>query len=188
MGEVGAMAKGGRTGQYRHTSLWKKWPASTRPQFSTDENKRRRRHIRGVHPSAGRQDRRQATRTLSWHELQHRDRGREWDPWDLSKKDVQERCMAKVIKEKPGPLIGSPMCRGWSQIMNINCPRMSREERDARMKEAREHFQFVCTLYRLQHDEGRYFAHEHPQGAGSWTQCRRRRKARSCRCSSRRRS
>ena len=36
------------------------------------------------------------------------------------------------------------------------------------MKEAREHLRFVCTLYRLQHEEGRYFAHEHPQSAGSW--------------------
>ena len=32
-------------------------------------------------------------------------------PWDLSKPDVQERCMARVKKEKPGLLIGSPMCR-----------------------------------------------------------------------------
>ena len=74
------------------------------------------------------------------------------------------------MKEKPGLLIGSPMCRDWSQIMNINWPRMSQEERDARMKEAREHLRFVCTLYRLQHDEGRYFAHEHPQSAGSWNE------------------
>ena len=78
--------------------------------------------------------------------------------------------MAKVEKEKPGLLIGLPMCRDWSQIMNINWPRMSQEERDARMKEAREHLRFVCTLYRLQHDEGRYFAHEHPQSAGSWNE------------------
>ena len=75
-------------------------------------------------------------------------------PWDLSKKDVQERCRARIMKEKPGLLIGSPMCRDWSQIMNINWPRMSQEERDARMKEARKHLCFVCTLYPLQHDEG----------------------------------
>ena len=41
-------------------------------------------------------------------------------PWDLSRPDVQERCRARVMKEKPGLLIGSPMCRDWSQIMNIN--------------------------------------------------------------------
>ena len=78
--------------------------------------------------------------------------------------------MAKVKKEKPGLLIGSPMCRDWSQIMNTNWPRMSQEERDARTKEAREQLRFFCALYRLQHDEGRDFAHEHPQGAGSWNE------------------
>ena len=91
-------------------------------------------------------------------------------PWDLSKPDVQERCMARVKKEKPGLLIGSPMCRDWSQIMNINWPRMSQEERDKRMKEARMHLRFVCILYILQDGEGRYLVHEHPQGAGSWNE------------------
>ena len=50
------------------------------------------------------------------------------------------------------------------QIMNINWPRMSQEERDMRMKDAREHVRFVCTLYRLQHDEGRDIAREPHQG------------------------
>ena len=30
------------------------------------------------------------------------------------------------------------------------------------------HIRFVCELYRLQGECGRYFAHEHPQGATSW--------------------
>ena len=62
------------------------------------------------------------------------------------------------------------MCRDWSQIMNINWPNMEQEEIDRRMKEARIHLEFVCSLYRLQHDAGRYFIHEHPQGAGSWSE------------------
>ena len=36
------------------------------------------------------------------------------------------------------------------------------------MNEAMMHLDFVCSLFRLQHDAGRYFVHEHPQGAGSW--------------------
>ena len=49
-------------------------------------------------------------------------------PWDLSKKDIQERCRARIMKDKPGLLIGSPMCRDWSQIININWPRMPDDE------------------------------------------------------------
>ena len=57
-------------------------------------------------------------------------------PWDLSKPGVQERCMARVKKEKPGLRIGSPMCHDVSQIMNNNWARMSHEGIDRRMGEA----------------------------------------------------
>ena len=38
------------------------------------------------------------------------------------------------------------------------------------MKEARVHLSFVCSLYKMQHDAGRYYVHEHPQLAGSWSE------------------
>ena len=52
--------------------------------------------------------------------------------------------------------------------MNINYSRMSAEERDKILDGARRHLKFVCYLYKLQHDAGRYFLHEHPIGAASW--------------------
>ena len=91
-------------------------------------------------------------------------------PWDLLKPEIQEKCRKRIIKEKPKLLIGSVMCRDWSQIMNINWDRMEPEEIERRMKEAQIHLEFVCSLYKLQHDAGRYFAHEHPQTARSWEQ------------------
>ena len=36
------------------------------------------------------------------------------------------------------------------------------------MLEARKHLRFVISLYREQETEGRYWLHEHPQGAASW--------------------
>ena len=33
---------------------------------------------------------------------------------------------------------------------------------------ARVHMQFVCRMYKLQHDEGRYFLHEHRQSELPW--------------------
>ena len=41
-------------------------------------------------------------------------------------------------------------------------------KREAALKEARVHLEFVVSLYKLQIDEGRYFLHEHPWGAKSW--------------------
>ena len=52
--------------------------------------------------------------------------------------------------------------------MNLNYARMSWEEKEELIVQARIHFEFVCKLYRLQHQSGRYFAHEHPRGATSW--------------------
>ena len=36
-------------------------------------------------------------------------------------------------------------------------------ERDDELHRARVHMQFVCRMHQLQHDEGRYFLHEHCQ-------------------------
>ena len=36
------------------------------------------------------------------------------------------------------------------------------------LREAKEHMKFCIELYRLQLSAGRYFIHEHPEGASSW--------------------
>ena len=38
---------------------------------------------------------------------------------------------------------------------------MTQREKDDELQKARVHVQFVCRMYRLQHEEGRYFLHEH---------------------------
>ena len=37
---------------------------------------------------------------------------------------------------------------------------MTQREKDHELHKARLHVQFVCRMYRLQHEEGRYFLHE----------------------------
>ena len=37
------------------------------------------------------------------------------------------------------------------------------------MKEAKEHLMFCLELYKIQIDGGRYFLHEHPAQASSWS-------------------
>ena len=88
--------------------------------------------------------------------------------WDFTKVEMRNFAYRKVCEEKPFMLIGSPVCTPWSQIMNINYSRMTWEEKERILNAARVHLEFVCKLYRLQHQAGRYFAHEHPQGAASW--------------------
>ena len=45
---------------------------------------------------------------------------------------------------------------------------MTQREKDYELHRARVHVQFVCRMYKLQHDEGRYFLHEHSQGELPW--------------------
>ena len=40
--------------------------------------------------------------------------------------------------------------------------------KDQERVEAEAHFKFVCELYKLQHEAGRKFLHEHRVGATSW--------------------
>ena len=38
---------------------------------------------------------------------------------------------------------------------------MTQREKDDELHRARVHMQSVCRMYKLQHDEERYFLHEH---------------------------
>ena len=96
--------------------------------------------------------------------------------WDFNREAHRKTAIEYVTKEKPKLLIGSPMCTMFSQLQHLNWGRS--EERDQEMQRryenAVEHMKFVAKLYKLQLDGGRYFLHEHPQGASSWDlQCMR---------------
>ena len=88
--------------------------------------------------------------------------------WDFIKVEMRNHAYRRVMEEKPFLLIGSPMCKHWSTIMNLNYARMSWEDKERLLADARVHLEFVCKLYKLQHGAGRYFTHEHLQGASSW--------------------
>ena len=90
------------------------------------------------------------------------------DRWDFDLKRMRTKAMRKVRDEKPGVVIGSAMCTGWSIIMNANWGNMSPVEIARRMKRARMHLNFICQLCLMQHAGGRYVVHEYPAEARSW--------------------
>ena len=45
---------------------------------------------------------------------------------------------------------------------------MTQREKDDELQRVRVHMQFVCRMYKLQHDEGRYFLLEHCQSQLPW--------------------
>ena len=92
------------------------------------------------------------------------------DHWDFSKRQDREEAYDLVEKQKPYCLVGSPSCSPYCSFQHLNAVRYqwTDEEVKRRRVEANVHLDFVCRLYRLQQDQGRYFLHEHPSTATSW--------------------
>ena len=67
-------------------------------------------------------------------------------------------------------VIGSPPCTAFS-ILNrgLNRDRGQPERRDRQMTEAKVLMNFALSVYEWQARRGRYFLHEHPMTASSWS-------------------
>ena len=60
------------------------------------------------------------------------------------------------------------MCTNFSSIMILNWDTMAPGEKDRKLTEARTHLEFCAQIYKIQHQIGSYFLHEHSQAATSW--------------------
>ena len=90
------------------------------------------------------------------------------EPWNFDREDHQKWCEQIVSDEKPALLVGSPMCKGFSSLMNLNVRQLPREKVVAIIEQCMKHLRFVFRLYEIQRKGGRWFLHEHPWGAWSW--------------------
>ena len=87
--------------------------------------------------------------------------------WDFTLQRHREAALEYVRKAKPKLVIGSPQCRMFSSMQNLN-PKRHTMEHEEQLVEAKEHIRFVVQVYKEQVKAGRYFLHEHPAGASSW--------------------
>ena len=85
--------------------------------------------------------------------------------WDFRIDHHKKAAMKYVMEVKPRLLIGSPMCTMFSSLQRLSG---WNNEKQRKWGEAREHIQFVISLYMEQIKNGRLFLHEHPAGASSW--------------------
>ena len=68
---------------------------------------------------------------------------------------------------KPKLVIGSPMCKMFSSLQNMNSNRWT-PEWEEEYKKAEEHVRFIMEIYEIQRNQGGWFLHEHPATAKSW--------------------
>ena len=88
--------------------------------------------------------------------------------WDFTDVEMRNEAFRKIVAKKPLLLMGAHPCASWSSKSNASWSRMTQREKDDELHRARVHMQSVCRMYKLQHDEGRYFLHEHCQSELPW--------------------
>ena len=88
--------------------------------------------------------------------------------WDFTNVEMRNPAFKKIVAEKPFLLIGAHPCANWRSKSSASWSHMTQREKDDELHRAQVHVQFVCRVYKLQHEEGRYFLHEHCQSALPW--------------------
>ncbi|MBV61870.1 MAG: hypothetical protein CMH65_11270 [Nevskiales bacterium] len=92
-------------------------------------------------------------------------------PWDFTKAERRAEARQRLRDERPFVLVGSPPCTPYCtwQALNASRPDVDLAALRRRRAEADVHMAFVCELYRDQVMGGRYFLHENPAHAHSWS-------------------
>ena len=88
--------------------------------------------------------------------------------WDVNRLQDRLQVESLIKSQRPALLVGSPKCTAFSQLMSLNRNNMDPVKLKALEAECVLHLTWVCKLYRMQYDSGRFFLHEHPWGAHSW--------------------
>ena len=90
-------------------------------------------------------------------------------PWDLSKECKRRRLRELINTTEPYFLIGSPPCTPFSNLQNLNAKRRDPEIVKKELEAGKRHIRVCCAEYTAQHKAGKYFVHEHPHTATSWS-------------------
>ena len=88
----------------------------------------------------------------------------------MSKPEVQSRVTKLIMLTKPLFVIGSPPCTAFSKLQHLSKAKRDPAVVKAELDAARVHLEFCMSLYLLQMRGNRFFVHEHPQDADSWTE------------------
>ena len=88
--------------------------------------------------------------------------------WDVRKVDYRRHFRQFQQEQRPGFLMSSPECKGYSPLMNVNWSRMDPIKAAEIRRDGELMWNFAVEASEEQDDHGDYFALEHPAGASSW--------------------
>ena len=88
--------------------------------------------------------------------------------WSMSDEEQVEEVEQRVRDEEPVLLIGSPMCRAFSTLIELTqAGKPSEVELKSLVERCVTHLKFCFRMYATQRNVGRLFLHEHPWDAWS---------------------
>ena len=88
--------------------------------------------------------------------------------WDFNLDSHKEAAKQHIRRVKPKLVIGSPMCKMFSSLQNMNSNRWT-PAWEEEYKKAEEHVRFMMEIYEIQRSQGGWFLHEHPATARNGT-------------------
>jgi hypothetical protein len=86
----------------------------------------------------------------------------------------RKRCWDAIIRDEPTLVIGSPPCTMFSRLQELNKymyrnDKLWMEKFQLGMEQAKRYVRFCTQVYEHQRKHGRFFVHEHPWLATSWS-------------------
>ena len=88
--------------------------------------------------------------------------------WSMSDEEQNEEVEQRIRDEEPVLLIGSPMCRAFSTLIELTqAGKPSEFELKSLVERCVTHLKFCFRMYETQRNAGRLFLHEHPWDAWS---------------------
>ena len=86
----------------------------------------------------------------------------------MEDEELMEEVERRVRDEEPVLLIGSPMCRAFSTLIELTraTGKLSEVKHKNFVEQCVKHLKFRCGMYETQRIAGRLFLHEHPCGMG----------------------
>jgi hypothetical protein len=91
--------------------------------------------------------------------------------WDLEDADHTEEIERMIEEQDPYIVVGSPPCHVFQPLLPVQ-KHVSHfgSTADAQRRRFQSVLERSCRLYSKQIGRGRYFLHEHPEGASSWNE------------------